>query len=400
MKNKIAYILGASTLCLLGSLLIWKYYPKHEIRMRTADFAQLPGWKNMDAKESFLAFQISCKAFLKQDPEASVGSKHIHLHAKDWYPSCKAALSTSAESNNDVKDFFEHWFTPVAFHNGKPVQGLFTGYYMPMLKGSLTRTEKYKIPLYGVPNDLITLDLGIFDPELKYHRKIVGRVANNKLVPYYTRAQISKGAIKKHAPVIAWIDSVVDRQFLEIEGSGVVELDDGKKLYVGYDGENGAAYTPIARVLIQQGVMTRDNASMQRIRAYFKSHPDQISKVLNQNKSFVFFKMLPIEAALGSQGVALTPGYSLAVDRTWVPMGTPIWLNTTQPAKNSQHKPFQRLMIAQDTGGAIRGAVRGDVFWGAGEEATFAAGHMKNQGYYWLLLPKQAAVSLEDKSTA
>ena len=175
-------------------------------------------------------------------------------------------------------------------------------------------------------------------------------------------------------------------------------MPDGGNLYVGYSAENGAPYTAIAKVLIDKGVMTKDNASMQHIRKYLESHPSQIDNVLNKNKSFVFFKAQKAKDALGSQGVPLTPGYSLAIDKKWVPMGAPIWLNTTSPDKKAEKdNKFQRLMVAQDTGGAIKGMVRGDVYWGAGEKATTIAGMMKNKGHYWLLLPHHVLDRLYDK---
>ena len=235
----------------------------------------------------------------------------------------------------------------------------------------------------------MTLDLGLFIPHLK-NRKVVGRLEGNKVVPYYNREQINNGAVKGKARVLLWMHSPIDRLFLEIQGSGVIELDDGSRVYIGYDGENGAPYTAIAGVLIKQGIMTRDNASMQAIKRYLEAHPEQINSVINQNKSFVFFRKLKLDGALGSQGVALTPGYSLAIDRQWVPMGAPLWLSTSRPdSKNpDKNKPMQRLMIAQDTGGAIKGKVRGDVFWGGGDKATLIAGHMKNPGNYWMLLPR------------
>ena len=296
----------------------------------------------------------------------------------------------------DPISFFQKWFTPVEFFDQKPVHGLFTGYYMPLLQGSLKRTEKYNIPLYGLPSNLVTINLKLFDPKLM-NRTMVGRLKGNRVVSFYTRAEINKGAIKESAPVIAWVDSAIDRSFLEIQGSGIIALADGSQLVVGYIAENGAPYTAIAKVLIDKGVMTRDNASMQHIRRYLESHPEKINPVLNKNKSFVFFSALPEKEALGSQGVALTPGYSLAVDRKWVPLGAPVWLNTTRPAeKTEKQKPFQRLMVAQDTGGAIKGIVRGDVYWGAGTQATAIAGKMKNQGHYWLLLPRQALLRLQD----
>ncbi|PJD96909.1 MAG: hypothetical protein CK426_02210 [Legionella sp.] len=356
---------------------------------REVHFKHLPGWDKADLKQSLRAFQTSCRAFIKQGPEQVVGTEGIALQAKDWHPACKAALALDIDQEQNAKSFFQHWFAPVEFYEKEPGPGLFTGYYMPTIKGSLQRTKEFNVPLYEVPNDLITVDLGLFNPDFK-NRKVIGRLSGNKLVPYHTREEITKGALKNKARVLLWIHSPIDRLFLEIQGSGVVELEDGSKWFVGYDGQNGAPYTAIAGVLIKQGVMTKDNASMQGIKRYLEAHPDQINAVINQNKSFIFFRKLNLDGALGSQGVVLTPGYSLAVDRQWIPMGAPLWLSTTRPDSKSpdKSKPMQRLMIAQDTGGAIKGKIRGDVFWGEGEKATLIAGHMKNAGHYWLLLPR------------
>ena len=396
MKHKLSYIFLLIVLLSI-SFFIWKPTRPHKLVFRTVSFSQLPGWGSADTKKSLLAFQQSCKAFLKQQPSKSVGSEFVDLQAKDWHPACNAAKLVDAASNIQIKKFFQTWFTPVEFFDQEPVDGLFTGYYMPLLQGSLKRTKKYNIPLYGLPSNLVTINLCLFDSKLR-PRTLVGRVEGTKILPFYTRAEINQGVIKEFTPVIAWVDSTIDRSFLEIQGSGIIALPDGSQLVVGYVGENGAPYTAIAKVLIDKGVMTRDNASMQHIRRYLEAHPDQIDPVLNQNKSFVFFSALPQKAALGAQGVALTPGYSLAVDRKWVPLGAPVWLNTTRPEQETeQHKPFQRLMIAQDTGGAIKGIVRGDVYWGAGKRATAIAGKMKNPGHYWLLLPKHVLLQLQDK---
>lgn len=400
MKRKLLYTL-LSVAIILAISLTWFFWPAKKISLQTTSFSALEGWENTDLLNSFNAFTISCRAFTKQNPEKSVGSEYIDLQVKDWLPACKVAATVNSHDQKQVKVFFEEHFVPVAFHDKKPVEGLFTGYYLPLLKGSLKKTPEFQIPLYGAPENLITVDLGLFDPFLKHHRKIKGRLAGKSLVPYYTRKEIKAGAINKQAPVIAWINNDVDRQFLEIEGSGIVELEDGSQLHIGYANENGAPYTSIASILIKMGVMTRDNASMQRIRTYFKKHPEKVEQVLNQNKSFVFFHILKEKSALGTQGVPLTPGYSLAVDRKWIPLGAPIWLSTTTPSKNhAEQASFKRLMVAQDTGGAIKGAVRGDVYWGGGEDATYVAGHMKNRGYYWLLLPRHTLPRVKDTSIA
>ncbi|MFY7697722.1 MAG: murein transglycosylase A [Legionella sp.] len=396
MKRNLILTIAIFTITALIGYSAWLYHRYlPEITIKKVAFSKLPDWQNSHIKQSFDTFKISCRTLLKLDPKKFVGSASIDLKAEDWHPACKAALSLEKEDNKTIRYFFESFFAPVTFYQHKQIRGLFTGYYLPELAGSLTKTDEFNVPLYSTPKHLITVDLGLFDQQLKFHRKLVGRLVGNKLLPFYTRQEINNGALVNEGHAIAWIKSEVDRQFLEIEGSGVIKLGDGSEMYVGYDAENGAPYVSIAKILIDMGAMTADNASMQHIRQFFKSHPEKVDAVLNQNKSFVFFA--PQSAAMGAQGVALTPGYSLAVDRKWIPLGAPIWLMTTIPHRNSgQHTQFNRLMIAQDTGGAIRGPVRGDVYWGAGASATYIAGHMKNNGFYWLLLPKEAVNHLKN----
>ncbi|MDI1353094.1 MAG: murein transglycosylase A, partial [bacterium] len=390
MKKKLIYILVFICLNFLG-MFAWKRFFPAKTTFRQVGFNQLPGWKTAQLDQSLLTFQTSCRAFIKQDPERIVGTEKIELQVKDWQPACQAALKINPITPTLAKLFFEQWFSPVEFYDDQPVKGLFTGYYMPLIKGSYTKTDEFSVPLYEVPNDLVTIDLNLFMSHPK-NQKLIGRITGSKVIPYFTRAEINKGALKDKAKILLWIHSPIDRLFLEIQGSGIIEFPDGSKIFVGYDGQNGAPYTAIAGVLIKKGVMTKDNASMQAIKRYLEAHPEEMDSVINQNKSFIFFRKLTLDAALGSQGVALTPGYSLAIDRQWVPMGAPIWLNTTRPNSNkpNESKPMQRLMVAQDTGGAIKGKVRGDVFWGGGEKATLIAGHMKNEGHYWLLLPRHA----------
>jgi membrane-bound lytic murein transglycosylase A len=394
MKGKFQYLITIIVLPVFIFFLWWRWPQQAEVVLKQTPFTQLPGWKTTKVQKSLLAFRVSCKAFLQQDPEESVGSQHINLKAKDWQPACQAALSIDPVSETAAREFFQKWFTPVEFNKRKPVPGLFTGYHMALLHGSKTYSKEYNVPIYGLPSNLLTIHLGQFVPSLK-DRRLFGRLQDNKVVPYYTREEINKGAIAKTAPVLVWVNNEIDRYILEIEGSGTVELDDGTHLYLGYAGENGAPYTAIGRILIEKGIMTKDNASMQHIRRYLEANPQEKDKILNKNKSFVFFHFLKNDAALGAQGVALTPGYSLAIDRKWIPLGAPLWLHTTRPTKQSDNeKIMQRLMIAQDTGGAIRGLVRGDIYWGAGENATYIASRMKNLGHYWLLLPRHTVTWL------
>lgn len=364
-----------------------------EIRLKTVSFKMLPGWDTSDSRTSLSAFQTSCRAFLRQAPDKEVGSAHVPLQAKDWWPSCRVALKLSNATEVEAKAFFEAWFQPAMLEDSKPLEGIFTGYYVPVHQGSLKKTAQYNVPIYGLPSNWVRFRLKDFDPALP-DRKIVGRMEGHTVVPFHTRAAINKGAISNVAPILVWLDSEVDRLFLEIQGSGFIKLADGSHMFIGYAGENGAAYTSIASVLISRGVMTRDNASMQKIKAYFKEHPDQMQEVLDQNKSFVFFDKQKKSIAQGAQGVYLTPGYSMAVDRAWIPLGMPLWLNTTKPVADlasAESEPFDRLFIAQDTGGAIRGPIRGDVFWGTGKKAGAIAGRMKNKGVYWLFLPRGEA---------
>ncbi|WP_419420580.1 murein transglycosylase A [Legionella sp. D16C41] len=401
MKRTLLYLtlLAISVIAATAGLIVWELNKPTPapLVLKESSFAKLPGWNEANIKKSLSAFQISCKTFLRQDPERAVGSQKIPLKVKDWHPACKEALTLSEVTETSARNFFQKWFKPVEFYTKESVQGLFTGYYVPLLHGNLTKTDEYNVPIYGLPSNLITINLGDFSADLT-PRKIVARIENNKVLPFYDREAINKGALKDKAPVLVWINSHIDRVFLEIQGSGIVKLPNGENLYLNYAGENGAPYTSVAQVLIDKGIMTKDNASMQRIRAYLEAHPKEIHPVLNRNKSFVFFRTLKHTSAMGAQGVALTPGYSLAVDRKWIPLGAPMWLDTTRPNKHSDKgAKLQRLMIAQDTGGAIRGVVRGDVFWGAGDRATFIAGKMKNKGRYWLLLPRHAIESLPKK---
>ncbi|MBA2652823.1 MAG: MltA domain-containing protein [Tatlockia sp.] len=340
----------------------------NSVALKKVPFEELPGWNETDIKNSLLAFQNSCTVFLKQAPSHKVGSHFINLQAKDWQPACRDAITVESVSEQRAREFFIKWFHPVELAHQKPIEGLFTGYYMPQLKGSLTRTKEYNTPIYSMPSDLQW-------PPSRRH--------------YYSREQIDHGALNKKASVIAWINSPVERSLLETEGSGVIKLTTGKSIYLGYAGENGGHYRSLSSVLINKGIMTRSNASKKSILRYFKSHPDNVNSFLHTNKSFVFFEDLKKPSALGALDMTLTPGYSLAIDKRWIPLGSPLWLTTKKPREHSEaDKKFNRLVIAQDTGGAIRGLMRGDIYWGSGKNATYLGEHMKNKGRFWLLLPK------------
>jgi membrane-bound lytic murein transglycosylase A len=305
----------------------------------------------------------------------------------DWSPPCGAAAQVPAGDDAAARRFFESTFVPLrAGDNGNPA-GLFTGYYEPELAGSRSREGRFPAPLLKRPADLVTVDLGEFRPNWRGERT-AGRVEKGRLVPYAGRAEIEKGALAGRSLELAWADPV-ELFFLQIQGSGRVVLADGSVLRVGFDGQNGHSYVPIGRLLAERGAIPREEVTMQSIRAWLREHPGEAPALLAQNPSYVFFKELRGEGPNGAQGVTLTPGRSLAVDRSFIPLGAPVYLAAAEaPVDGSR---IERLLVAQDIGGAIRGPVRGDVFWGHGPEAERIAGMMKAKGAYYLLLPPSLA---------
>ena len=316
-----------------------------------------------------------------------MGADGIAGTVADWRPACEA-LPAPGSSDAAARAYFERWFEPHAVANNDRADGLFTGYYEASLNGSRRQSVRYATPLHARPDDLVMVDLGDFRDHLKGER-IAGRVRDGRLKPYEQRSEIVSGALEARDLEIVWVDNPVDAFFLQIQGSGRIALDDGSEMRVGYAGQNGHPYTAIGKVLIESGALTREAVSMQSIRAWLEANPGEADAVMDQNRSYVFFDILDGEGPLGAQGIALTTGRSLAVDRKFMPLSAPIWLDTVAPlADGSGERPLQQLMIAQDTGGAIRGPVRGDVFWGHGDEAAAVAGRMKSRGRYYLLLPK------------
>jgi membrane-bound lytic murein transglycosylase A len=299
-------------------------------------------------------------------------------------PSSKAS---NKPSSAEIIDYYTSYFNVYSANNIDGTStGLVTGYYQPMLKGSRTKSAKFAYPLYRQPSDLITVDLAELYPELKYKR-VRGKLVGNKLVPYATRAQIETAVSPLAGNELVWVDDIVEAFFLQVQGSGLIKLDNGDLIQVGYADQNGQAYNSIGRILIERGELTKDQAGMQGIKNWAVKNPAKLQELLNANPSYVFFRELPagLTGPLGALGVPLTVERSVAVDPKFIPLGAPVFLSTTQP--NTQ-KPLKRLMLAQDTGGAIKGGVRADFFWGAGDEAGKQAGNMKQQGKIWVLLPK------------
>lgn len=386
MGRRLGAALGTALLFLLAACA--PPPPSGVASFSAARFSELPGWEADRLDEALVALRRSCARIAALDPARPLGPAAFGT-AGAWQPVC-ARLPAAADLA-EAKSFLEGSFVPVALADGPNREGLFTGYYEPLLTGSRARGGRFQTPLLARPADLVAVELGQFRDAWRGER-IAGRVVDGALRPYDTRAQIDAGSLGARAAPLAWVDDPVDAFFLHIQGSGRVRLAEGGELLLGFAGQNGHAYVPIGRVLAERGALARDQVSMQSIRAWLAENPDRAMEILHTNPSYVFFRELQGEGPLGSEGVALTPGRSLAVDRNHVAMGVPIWLDSEDPIDAGAR--VRRLLVAQDTGGAIRGVVRGDVFWGAGAEAAERAGRMRARGRIWVLLPQEVAALL------
>jgi membrane-bound lytic murein transglycosylase A len=337
-------------------------------------FADLPQWSSSDQAKAQLSFQRSCAVLMGRPDTAPLAGAGYAGAVADWRGICGLA---------QAPDFFERNFTPFAVAG----EALFTGYYEPQIRGSRSRTGAFQTPVYGLPSDLVRADLGLFNAKLKGER-ISGRVEGRTLVPYADRAQIDARGISA-APILFYTDDPIAFFFLQIQGSGRVAFGDGSKARIAYAGENGQAYTAIGRTLIADGSLSREEVSLQTIRAWLVAHPERAASVMQTNRSYIFFSEVPLgDPALGSTGslgTNLTPLASLAVDSRIHALGAPFYVAAEGP------DPVHQVMVAQDIGGAIRGAARGDMFFGFGDEAERRAGAMKAPGRLYLLLPNALA---------
>ena len=333
---------------------------------------RVDGWNRDNQAEAWPALLQTCQR---------LGGK------PDWQPLCEAAGSLESPDAETARAFFETWFLPHRVHGARRnAEGLITGYYEPLLHGSLTPSERYRYPLYGRPEELLIIDLGERFPSLARER-VRGRLVGNRVIPYYTRADIESDSGLLEGDELLWLDDPNELFFLHIQGSGRIRLDDGTMVGVGYADQNGHPYRAIGKVLVDRGELALDEVTLFSIRRWLRDNPENAAELLNQNPSYVFFVLRdsPSEGPVGSLNVPLTPGRSLAIDPTLVSLGVPIWLDSHYPGKPEE--PLQRLVLAQDTGGAIRGNLRADLFWGHGSEAEMLAGEMKSAGSLLVLLP-------------
>ena len=339
-----------------------------------ASWDALPAVSDSDLQAGFAAWRSACVR-LKADAV--------------WGATCAAAASVPVSATvTEIRGFLQAQLQFYGLRSAAgSAEGLITGYYEPVYPGSLTQTTQATVPVYGVPDDLIIVNLDSLYPELK-GKRLRGRLEGRVLKPYDDAATINGQGL--NAPVIAWLTDPMDLQFLQIQGSGRVRLDDGQQLRIGYADQNGRPYRAIGRWLVEQGELKKEDVTMGAISAWAKAHPERIGELLASNPSYVFFARNPDsnEGPRGSLNVPLTAGYSVAIDRKVIPLGSLLWLSTTRP----DGSPVVRPVAAQDTGGAIAGEVRADLFWGTGDAAGQLAGDMKQKGAIWLLWPKGMAL--------
>ena len=350
-------------------------------------FAQLPGWQADSIAEALPALRRSCARLLGQPSGRPVGPNGLAGKVLDWRQPCATLERLPAGDDAALRAVLEAGFVPFEVAGPDTAEGLFTGYYEAELRGALRPERAYRWPLFTLPEDLVTVELDLFRADLQGER-IYGRVQDGRLVPYFSRAEIDDGALIGRGLELLWVDDPVDAFFLHVQGSGRVALPDGSTMRVGFAGSNGRTFYAIGRALIDEGKVPRDRASMQGIRTWLRGNPQKAVAMMQRNPRYIFFRRIDGEGPIGAQGVALTAGRSLAVDPAFLPLGAPLWLDTTWPASD---RPLRRLMVAQDSGSAIKGPVRGDFFWGAGEPALAQAGRMRQRGAYYLLLPKPVA---------
>ena len=348
--------------------------PEPHTTYSKADWGALPEVTGSDLQGGFASWRSACTR-LKADP--------------NWGPVCSDAASLPASpSVEQISSFLQTHLDVYSLRSAQgSSDGLITGYYEPVYPGSLTRTNAAHVPIYGIPADLIVVNLDSLYPELK-GKRLRGRLEGRVIKPYDTAETINSKGLD--APVLAWLTDPMDLQFLQIQGSGRVQLENGRQLRIGYADQNGHPYKPIGRWLVEQGELKKEDVTMGTIHAWAMTHPARVHEMLASNPSYVFFTQNPDsnEGPRGSLNVPLTPGYGVAVDRKVIPLGSLLWLSTTQP----DGQPIVRPVAAQDTGGAIAGEVRADFFVGTGPEAGQLAGDMKQTGSIWLLWPKGAVL--------
>ncbi len=336
---------------------------------------QLPGWVEDDQTGALLAFRRSCGK----------------INRNAWQAACDAA-GTAGTDAQSARRFFETWFDAFRIVPSGNARGFLTGYFEPEVQGSRARAPGFEVPVYRRPDDLVTDGGRVNAAQDDKRLEAMRRTANGQLVPFYTRAEIEDGALDNRGLELIWLADPVDAFFIHVQGSARVRLTDGTTMRLAFAAKNGHPYTSIGRVLIDRNEIPQDEVSMQSIRDWFTRNPGRIAEITNRNESFIFFRELPggdpSLGPVGAQGLPLTTMRSIAIDRNFHQLGTPFWISGTLPDAGGADQPYRQLMIAQDTGSAILGAARGDVFFGSGDQAGRRAGLTQHRADFFMLLPK------------
>ncbi len=351
-------------------------------------WADIPGWYEDDHLAAYKTFRTSCRSIVAQNGPPT-DSKALGASLRD---PCRVARSLELTEDTRAKAFFEAQFLPLRISKLGDTDGFVTGYYEPIVDGSRTQNEVYNVPVYRRPSNLFVRGFKQDAASLPNKGEVFRKIGRRKLVPYYDRAEIEDGAIEGRGLEICWLKEQTDLLFAQIQGSARVQLDDGSTIRINYDAHNGYPYTPVGRILIDRGIIPREQMSMQKIREWMERNPNDADELRRQNRSYVFFREVQLsdkDEAVGAQGVPLTPGRSIAVDKTLHVYGTPFFIEGELPIKSAQAKtPFRRLMIAQDTGSAITGPARADLYFGAGPEAGKVSGRLKHSMRFVMLVPR------------
>ena len=359
------------------------------LRLRPVRFADLPGWTEDRHAEALPALLASCEKIAALPARAPLGVSAYGGRARDWRAACAAARRVAPGDDAAARAFFETEFRPFAALGKGGAVGKLTGYHVQALRGSRTRHGRYQIPIFRRPADLVSVELSAFVPDGR-GRRIWGRLdpATGALVPYPSRSELRRAPLDEKQ-VIVWVDDPVDAVFAEIQGSGKVALEEGGVMWIGFAGKNGHKFRGVGGILRRMGELQAGQGTMQGIRAWFAAHPERYHEIVDQNPAKVFFQVSPRPGAIGTQGVVLTPRRSMAVDRAVIALSTPVWVETKVRLSGARRAArWRQLLIAQDTGGAILGPVRGDIYWGDDAEAAEIAGRTGGPGRVWLLLPR------------
>jgi len=356
--------------------------PEPAVSYTPVAFASLPGWASDDLAAALPAWQHSCRRILGFDPSRELGPGAGN--AADWRDACTQISALPDGDTTALRSFLEDNFAALHVTGPDDPPGLFTGYFEPILEAAREKSETFFEPIYALPEDHVTVNLGAFDPALK-GKAVVGRVEDRKLVPYRERGEIDAGAIADTAQTLFWARDPLDVFILQVQGSGIVQQPDGTRQRIGFAGHNGHGYGSLGRWLIEQGELAPNRATWEDIRGWLEANPDRARAALAVNRRYIFFRELDGDGPLGAAGVPLTTERSMAVDTNYVPLNVPVWLDIEHPDGETR---LQRLMLAQDVGSAIKGVVRGDFYWGTGRAALDKAGRMKSKGRYYMIVPK------------